>query len=445
MKPLLGSHSIARRLSWQLALVTALLLGAVFACSFVAINAEFREKHAELVESRSLVIKEIVRSAAMQSEAAVLQRIESLAGMRAGTRLELRRADNSLLYRDPDTAGHRLSAHTKSVDFSVETPQVAGGVLRGVFTLDFADDMRLRDRWVTALTIATLAGGALSALGAWLCVRRELKPLLALARQTRAISPGRLHKRLSIEYPAEELTDWIDQFNALLERVEQAYGQLEGFNADVAHELRTPLATLIGQTELALSRERSVETLRETLLSNLEELQRLAAMVNDMLFLSNADRGAGARRGAPVSLATLVHQVVEFHEAPIEDAGLKVRVEGDAQLALDEPLVKRALSNLLGNATRFAERGSVLRVCITPEGAEQVVVMVENAGPQIEPEHLPRLFDRFFRADVSRCEAQQHHGLGLAIVAAIARMHAGQALAECSGGRTRIGFRLQAG
>ena len=148
--------------------------------------------------------------------------------------------------------------------------------------------------------------------------------------QTRAISPRRLDQRLRLGDPAEELQPWIDQFNALMDRLERAYAQLEGFNADVAHELRTPLATLIGQTEVALSRERSAESLRETLVSNLEEMQRLSAMVNDMLFLSQADRGAIARRGAPVSLAALAQQVVEFHEAPLEEAALAVRIEGDA-------------------------------------------------------------------------------------------------------------------
>jgi len=234
-----------------------------------------------------------------------------------------------------------------------------------------------------------------------------------------------------------------------MERLERAYAQLEGFNADVAHELRTPLATLIGETEVALSRERSNESLRGTLASNLEEMQRLSAMVNDMLFLSHADRGAVARRGAPVSLAALARQVADLHEATLEDAGLALRVEGDALLAVDEPLFKRAVSNLLGNATRFAQRGSTVVVRIEPEAtahlAEQVKVLVQNEGPPITPQQLPLLFDRFFREEASRvCPDQHHHGLGLAIVAAIARMHAGRTLAESDTGLTRVGFTLAA-
>jgi two-component system heavy metal sensor histidine kinase CusS len=278
-------------------------------------------------------------------------------------------------------------------------------------------------------------------------VRRQLRPLHELAAQTRAISPRGLHQRLALVDPAEELLPWIDQFNALMGRLEQAYAQLEGFNADVAHELRTPLATLIGETEVALSRERSAESLRDTLASNLEEMQRLSAMVNDMLFLSHADRGAAARRGAPVSLAELARQVAEFHEGTLDEAGLRLAVEGDAVVAVDEPLVKRALSNLLGNATRFAAPGSTVQVRIAPhDGApSEVGLVVQNRGQPIEPQLLPRLFDRFFRAEESRCcDDQQHHGLGLAIVAAIARMHAGRTLARSADGVTEVGFTIAA-
>jgi two-component system, OmpR family, heavy metal sensor histidine kinase CusS len=236
----------------------------------------------------------------------------------------------------------------------------------------------------------------------------------------------------------------IEQFNGLMHRVERTYVQLEGFNADVAHELRTPLANLIGQTEVALSRERSVAELEETLHSNLEELQRMAAIVNDMLFLAQADRGVKARRSAPVSLAELVQQVVEFHEAPMDERGLRVTIEGDAHLSVDAPLIKRAISNLLGNAIRYADQGSALCVRIAPESQGGARLWVENTGPSIEASHLPRLFDRFFRADAARCELEKpHHGLGLSIVAAIARMHDGFPAAESSGGVTCVGFSLQ--
>jgi two-component system heavy metal sensor histidine kinase CusS len=243
--------------------------------------------------------------------------------------------------------------------------------------------------------------------------------------------------------PPRNCNPLIEQFNNLMERVDRTCVQLEGFNADVAHELRTPLVNLIGQTELALRRERSTSELEDTLHCNLEELQLMAGIINDMLFLAQADRGVKARRSAPVSLAELVRQVVEFHEVPMEEAGLSIRPDGDLCLPVDERLVKRALSNLLGNAIRYAQRASELRVHIAQSTDGRAQLWWENMGPTVPPEQRPRLFDRFFRADASRCEIERpHHGLGLSIVVAIARVHDGQAMVESAAGRTRVGFSL---
>lgn len=442
----LCTHSISTRLSRKLALFTMLVLGLLFALAWGMVKMLLTDRNAQDLGARCELIRDVVALEARQGgEAAVVARLRADARMRGGTQLVIRRADGSLLYADGDAgpATRSMSVHTQTRDFSIDTPGVAGGSVRASYTVDYERDVALGTRWAWILVGVTLAAGALVAAGTRWHVRRGLGPLRDLAAQTRAISARSLDQRLSLADPAEELLPWIEQFNALMDRLQRAMAQLEAFNADVAHELRTPLATLIGQTELALSREREVDALRETLVSNLEEMQRMRALVNDMLFLSQADRGAAARRGGPVSLAALARQVSEFHEATIEDAGLRLRIDGDAEVAVDEPLVKRALSNLLGNATRFAARGSTVVVSIAPDEPGQVRVAVENAGAGIAADHLPRLFDRFFRVDESRCcDDAQHHGLGLAIVAAIARMHAGHTLAESAAGTTRVGFTL---
>jgi two-component system heavy metal sensor histidine kinase CusS len=439
------SYSISTRLSRKLAVFTMVVLGLLFAVSWGMVKMILVERNTADLAARSELISDVVSRAADGGEAAVLTRLMSDAPMRAHTRLEVWRADGSLLYTDQESENLQRSAHTQVHDFTIKTPALAGGEVKARYTVDYARDAAMGTRWAWILTAVTLAAGALVAAGTRWHVRRGLSPLRDLVAQTRAISARHLDRRLALVDPAEELWPWIEQFNALMDRLQQAVQQLEGFNADVAHELRTPLATLIGQTELALSRERSNESLRDTLVSNLEEMQRLAGMVNDMLFLSQADRGAVARRGQPVSLAALAQQVVEFHEATLEDAGLALRVEGDVVAAVDEPLFKRALSNLLGNATRFARRGSTVLIHIAPEPAEQVQVVVQNTGEPIDAQALPRLFDRFFRGDISRCcDGETHHGLGLAIVAAIARMHAGHTVAESKGGVTRVGFTLAA-
>jgi two-component system heavy metal sensor histidine kinase CusS len=436
-------HSISKRLSWSVALQTALGLGVLCAVLFAFTYMKFEMKHQEQWEIKSSIAQEIVRNTAQHGEAEVIEKMTFYAPRRPDTFLQLKRADGSELYRDAmpafDTAGDNVRRGT----FRVETPGVAGGHIDGLMVLDCGEDRAMLAGIALALLAAALGGG----LGVgWLVfrtVKRGLEPMNDLAAQTRAIDANRLGQRLKLAHPVMELQPAVDQFNALMGRLERAYVQLESFNADVAHELRTPLAALIGHTELALSRERTAEALQETMSSNLEELMRLSAMVNDMLFLASADRGAQARRGEPVSLAGLARQVIEFHEASLEDASLQVRIDGDAQVPVDEPLVKRALSNLIGNATRYAKPGSELAVHIGRAAAGEVRIEVENNGPAIEAEALPRIFDRFFRADTVRCPAEgPHHGLGLAIVAAIARMHRGQPLVDSRDGCTRVGFSL---
>lgn len=434
--------SISRRLARTLALLMLGGLGLASALIFSATAMRMREVQADTLEDKTRMLTGLVAAASNHGEAVLLEKLDRFEQARTGTRITLARADGSVLYTD---AHEREFQYAKGQDFGVTAPGVQGGKVVGHIDIDTTYDHRLLNGLAVTLMLATAGCAALTGMGIRWLVMRDLRPLADLARQTRAISPHALHQRLQLARPARELQPWIEQFNALMDRLERAYVQLEGFNADVAHELRTPLATLIGQTEVALSRDRTADELRDTLLSNLEEVQRLSAIVNDMLFLSHADRGAVARRGDPVSLANLAQEVTDFHEAELEEKCLAVRVEGDATLPVDASLVKRAMSNLLSNATRFASRGSTVLITVqapSPQAPAQVVV--QNMGAPIAPTALPRLFDRFFRDDAARSwdSHQQHHGLGLAIVAAIARMHDGHPVAHSDAGVTRIGFSL---
>jgi two-component system heavy metal sensor histidine kinase CusS len=453
-----GPYSIGRKLGWKLAVHSALALLVVCGAVWALAEWQFERKHEDEWQTKAAVVQEILRAAAPRGEAFVVEKMQMYAQRRPGTFVSVERADGSLAYRDPSATFDLNDDDVRRGSFEVANALAPGGVYRATLWLDCSVDRRMLAALALGLTLLALGGGALVGWLAYWQVQRGLKPVHELAAQTRAIDARRLDQRLALARPVAELQPAVDQFNALMERLERAYVQLEAFNADVAHELRTPLAALMGHTELALSRERSAPELRETLGGNLEELQRLSAMVNDMLFLASADRGASARRGAPVSLAALAREVVEFHEATLDDAALAVRIEGDATLAVDEPLVKRALSNLIGNATRYAAAGSAIEVRIAPQaGAHRTIdavrVEVANRGEGIAAAQLPRSFDRFFRADTARCcnpgedpatVQEAHHGLGLAIVAAIARMHGGGPHASSADGTTRVGFSLAA-
>ena len=307
--------------------------------------------------------------------------------------------------------------------------------------INIQEDQRLLARLAWTLLVAVVLGSLTIAWTGALLVRRGLQPLKDLTLQTASTGPAHPGRRIDPGPYSSEIAPWIVQFNAVLDRAEQAYAQMESFNADVAHELQTPLTNLIGSVEVELARPRAPEELEEALLSALEEARRMSEIVTDMLFLTRADRGAVARRSAPVSLADQARTVAEFHEAMLESAGQQVQVSDDALMPIDAGLVRRAISNLLGNACRYAARGSVISIVIDRR-LDAVWIKVVNQGDPIAPAVLPHLFERFFRAERSRTDSSHHHGLGLAIVAAIARMHGGTTHAVSGTGTTEVGFSL---
>jgi two-component system heavy metal sensor histidine kinase CusS len=289
------------------------------------------------------------------------------------------------------------------------------------------------------LALLILAGAALAAACGYGIARIGLRPLARLSADVQLIGADSRGQRLALTLLPRELQHLGQSFNAALDRLDGAYHQLETFNADVAHELRTPLTNLIGQTQVALTREREAVALREVLQSNLEELDRLRAIVADMLFLARAEQGEQARQRVPTSIAAEVNKVAEFFDALLDEAGMRVTVHGDAVAPIETALFRRALTNLLQNAIQHAPPGAVIEVGVTHD-ADSATVVFSNPGGPIAPEQLARLFDRFYRIDAARHNGGEGYGLGLAIVKAIAAMHGGKAFARAQDDRVTIGF-----
>jgi two-component system heavy metal sensor histidine kinase CusS len=310
----------------------------------------------------------------------------------------------------------------------------------GVDTAPFEHTLRT---FLVALTLLLLGAVAMVAGLGWWIARIGLRPLQRLSDEAGALRPKTLSQRLDVERLPVELEDLTVAFNGALGRLEDAYTQLEGFNADVAHELRTPLANLIGGTQVALSRPRSAAEFQDTLQSNLEELERLRSIVNDMLFLARADQGEAATGLTAADVAHEVEMTIEFFEPLLDETGTTVAIEGElrARATMNIALFRRALSNLLQNAIEHSSAGARLVVTIT-QRAGAIWIAVTNPGPTIGDTHLPRLFDRFYRVDSSRHDAGElhGHGLGLAIVKAVAAMHGGTTLATSGDGVTTIAF-----
>ena len=336
--------------------------------------------------------------------------------------------------------GHSYRTLSMRVGAFADRPPVR--LIVGVDTAPFEHTLRA---FLIALTLLTLGAVALVMALGWWIARIGLRPLQRLSAEARALRPKTLSQRLQEDSLPVELEDLTVAFNGALGRLEEAYQQLEGFNADVAHELRTPLANMIGGTQVALSRPRSAAEFEDTLQSNLEELERLRSIVNDMLFLARADQGEAATGLTAADVAHEVEMTIEFFEPLLDETGTTVAIEGElrAKATMNVALFRRALSNLLQNAIEHSAAGARLAVTIT-EGASGVWIAVSNPGETVAPAHLPRLFDRFYRVDSSRHDAGElhGHGLGLAIVKAVASMHGGATLATSDGGVTTIAFSI---
>jgi len=286
-----------------------------------------------------------------------------------------------------------------------------------------------------------LSALATALLGAW-AARSGLRPLRRMSEVAAGVSASSLTQRLPQDQMPAELANLARTFNDMLGRLDDSFQRLSAFSADIAHELRTPLSNLLTHTQVTLTRPRALEDYREALHSNLEELQWMAQLVNDMLYLAKADHGLLTPRREALELADEADMLLEFYALLAEDVQVSLAREGSGRLKGDRSMLRRALSNLLDNALRFTPAGGQVRVSIE-ERPGGLRLSIENSGTGIAPHLLPRLFDRFYRADPARREgSSEHAGLGLAITQSIIRAHGGQIHCESGRGWTRFVIEL---
>lgn len=287
---------------------------------------------------------------------------------------------------------------------------------------------------------ATIAGAALAAVLGYLVVRRALRPVKTIARQASTITAQKLETRLETHSAPAELRALVESFNAVLDRLQESFQRLSQFSADLAHDLRTPLYNLTMQTQVALSNPRSIEEYQFLLGSYLEEYERLGRMVESMLFLARADNAQVALSKTLLDAHEELQRIADYFEGLAEDSGVHIQVSGRAQVLADAALFRRAVSNLVSNAVRYTDRNGTVEL-YAQEEVGHVSVCVSNPGHDIDPQHLPRLFDRFYRADQSRSQSGGAAGLGLAIVKAIMKLHGGIVDVQSKSQNTR--FRLR--
>ncbi|GIX30190.1 MAG: two-component sensor histidine kinase [Porticoccaceae bacterium] len=435
------------------AVAVTLALAALGQLVLAAVERHFAEMDA--VELAAAV--EAVRGALAEGPEA----LEAALARWPAVRLAVRDAEGRLVYAsaDPPRPGHPLprvaavgpdglaawadaATHWRGARLVVE---VDGRPHEVLAALDIGIHHRFLDAFRPTLAALLSATAALALVASWLGVRRGLLPLTRLSAAMARVSGERFDVRLDPLALPPELAPLARTFNDMVARLGADFASLTRFGADLAHELRTPLAALITQTQVALARERDPTAYRELLFAQLEELERLARLVGDLLWLARCERGLVRPRRAPLALDREAAAVVELHQALAEERGLHLAlVATPVVVAVDRDLVRRALVNLLDNALRHARAGTTVQVEVArlPAG---VSLAVTNQGADIPPEHLSRLFDPFYRADEARDRDEGGAGLGLAIVQAVARAHGGRVEVFSGGGRTRFVLHLGGG
>jgi len=292
---------------------------------------------------------------------------------------------------------------------------------------------RYRERIAAAVAIGALGAALLAAL----LLRRGLRPLRVVAAHAALVRPGTLAQRLEVEAAPSELRPLVDAFNAMQGRLQDGYARLSGFSADLAHEFRTPVANLLGQSQVMLAQPRSAAEYEQLIASNIEELERLARMIESMLFLARAGQDEVVLARQPLRALDELEKVANFYEGMAEERGLRIECLGGGTVLADPALLRRALANLLSNAVRHAAAGSTVTLSAS-QRAGATALVVANAGMPIAPAHLAHLFERFYRADPARSEAEGSTGLGLSIVRAIMDLHGGSVDVHSQAGETRF-------
>jgi len=307
------------------------------------------------------------------------------------------------------------------------------------YTLQVAQD-RSSDEQVernfALLFIAVLFGGVVaSALIAIIVTRRGLRPLREMTESLGRIGPDQLKQRIGSTGWPRELQPLAIAFDQMLKRLDDSFTRLSQFSADLAHELRTPIANMLGEAQVALTRDRTAADYRETIESTVAECERLSRIVDNLLFVARVDAAREPIARKRFNARAAVEKIAEFYQTVADDHHVTITCSGNGQIYADPDLFERAVGNLLDNALRFTPENGSIQIALCQREADFEVAISDN-GCGIAPQHLPRVFDRFYRAESSR--GSDGAGLGLALVKSIVDLHGGSAIIESNLGRGTI-------
>jgi len=290
----------------------------------------------------------------------------------------------------------------------------------------------IEDYWERMQIVVALAIVIFAAIGYWLA-RRGLSSLRQMSHEIEYIHAEDLHTRLASQSWPAELNTLVSSFDGMMTRLEASFKQLSRFSSDIAHELRAPINNLISAASVTQSKARSPEEYREALAAIVEEGERLSRMISSMLFLARADNSREPLHLESVSSATEFARLINYYDILAEEKNITLTSEGEVVFQADPMHLQRALSNLLSNAIRHTQPGGQVHLQASQENSH-ILLSVTDDGEGISAEHLPHIFDRFYRVDEARSSAG-NTGLGLALVKTIAELHGGKIQVESTRGK----------
>ncbi|MDR9860418.1 heavy metal sensor histidine kinase [Pseudomonas baetica] len=439
------SRSIAWRLALAFATVCALVLSAIGIFLYRSLASEIawrddlallgrlEQVRALLADSDSLDALQarprlyqnmlgnldsllLVRRADGSSVIGINPRQRELPAMAAIARDQTPQRRDVLTWQAPDGAALALVSGEARGPNGESLTVIAGKVL--------SEREQMLASYRMRLYLAIGLGAVLAFALGLVLLRRGLQPLRQLSEAVRGIDLRSLDQRLPATGTPAELLEPVHALNAMLARLEESVQRLSQFSADLAHEIRTPLHTLLASNGQALNHPRSTAEYQEVLASNMEEFERLKRMAENLMFLARAEQAERALNLQTLDLPEVGGELCDYFEALADDRDLRLENQLHGELFADQQLLQRALGNLLANAVRHADPGTVISLRRRDEPGV-CWLQVHNHGPTIAAEHLGKLFDRFYRVDPSRAEPGDSGGLGLAIVQSIMQLHGG--------------------
>jgi heavy metal sensor kinase len=298
------------------------------------------------------------------------------------------------------------------------------------YVLHAEASMLLYRETLKGFVILLTLGSGVILLIAWIgsgwLAKKVLTPIEVLSTGAETMSEADLGKRLTLDSPYQEFHRLTQAFNSVMDRFQRSGESQLTFCNLAAHEMQTPLTILQGNLEVALLKARTPEEYREALINNLEQVGQLITLTRSLLTLAKFTSGKPPVHLAALALEPMIQNMVDELTLLADDRQITLSFESQAVPAVlgDAQWLKVALINLLGNALHYTPPGGTVTVRLQAVG-EEVAVSVEDTGHGIEPEHLPHLFERFYRTDWARAKDSGGTGLGLSIVKEIAEAHGG--------------------